>query len=888
MKTKSKWLLLAALFSVLVFAFGGLAMTAYASEGSVNGWVAEAPSGAASNYGSNVTWPQAPTDDNGFTKWVFNNNQTIANENELDITKPILLTYSCTSNVGPTEGTFVMFGLATSFEGATKLTAGFQEGGNKQYLPFFYAHYMRDNRDNVGIAGEPISITKSFYNRLDNKCGAAYHENMTTTLEIYFHESNMKRGYILVDGMYVGYPKLTQAAFTDGKAYLAISSWLSGYFRIKVENKAEVTPIKSYVIKDSVTGASGKIVLQNNTLWRANEGENVSFTVEDITAGYRVGSVKVGEVELTATDGVYSFAMPKANTTIEVTLEAIPDTYKVSCSAKFANINFEDGTDNYEVGATVKFTLSISKAYTLNSVKIGEEELTATDGVYSFTMPANNVSITVDATKNYSKPSDTVVDNAVNGWTTEIVTAADGTYYGPLTDANGTTMVDETSGYANFVLNNAGSISSVVGFDVSKPIYLDFIVKPNGDIPGNIGWFIMGLFDDYNIMVEGGVDAYGGNPSKPELNAVIREYLKLRIGFMYNDINSKNGFLSSGVSMEKGFSLTNKFGDAWDWSDAKRGTNFDYAKMEFFIGENAEDGYIKIDGVKVATPTVKRSDFHEGTAYLHFMSFYSSRVQVKAYAPSELDTEDVDSRANVVFADGTDLAALNTYDKVTFKVNVPENYGALVVVDGVELHPDENGNYTAVMGYGKSVLSVSVDEIVKISFDLGGFGSLDQVTITKGGTVSEPEVTRTGYTLAWYADASFTTPFDFTAAISENCTIYAKWTPVEYSISYYDGANRIRDLTPNAYTAETDTFALPTPVKEGYTFDGWYTDAACTGNAVTKIEKGTTGNLTLYAKFSEETDEGCGSTIGADYAVYVVAMSLAFGACLILRKRSAR
>ena len=140
---------------------------------------------------------------------------------------------------------------------------------------------------------------------------------------------------------------------------------------------------------------------------------------------------------------------------------------------------------------------------------------------------------------------------------------------------------------------------------------------------------------------------------------------------MYNDINSKNGFLSSGVSMEKGFSLTNKFGDAWDWSDAKRGTNFDYAKMEFFIGENAEDGYIKIDGVKVATPTVKRSDFHEGTAYLHFMSFYSSRVQVKAYAPSELDTENVDSRANVVFADGTDLAALNTYDKVTFKVNVP-------------------------------------------------------------------------------------------------------------------------------------------------------------------------------------------------------------------------
>ena len=157
MKTKSKWLLLAALISALVCAFGGFAFSAFASEGSVNGWVATAPDGAAANYGSNVAWAQAPTDNDGFTNWCFNNGQTVANETELDVTKPILITYSTMSNVAPDQGNFVMFALTTTFEGATKLPTGFQEG-DAAVRPFFYSHHMRDNREYIGIAGEPMKI----------------------------------------------------------------------------------------------------------------------------------------------------------------------------------------------------------------------------------------------------------------------------------------------------------------------------------------------------------------------------------------------------------------------------------------------------------------------------------------------------------------------------------------------------------------------------------------------------------------------------------------------------------------------------------------------------------------------------------------------------------
>lgn len=891
MNTKSRRMLLVALVLAVAFAFGGFVLSV-AAAGTVNGWVADAPTGASEAYGSNRSWPMAPTDKgNEFTEWCFNNDHLVANETPLDVTKPIVLTYSCKSNVSPEGGSWVMFALATSFDGAAKMTAGFQETGNAQYRPFFYAHQMFDNRNGITGVGAPLTVDVDRYEMLANKCGAGYDEGLTTTLEIYFGAENASEGYILIDDLYVGYPNVTQAAYAacEYNAYLAISSFQSGFFRIKVENADSVADIKDYNISADISG--GQVVLQDNVLWRADEGETVSFTVENIAEGYYVSSVKVGETELAAADGEYSFTMPAADTVIEVTVEEIPSMYKVSYTGAGTSVTFTGGTDIYAAGAEVRFTIRLNGAYSLVSVKVGETELTAADGVYSFTMPANDVTIEIETAKNYSAPSDQTVSNAVNGWNNEAVTSDPN--YGPVVDANGSSMVNEGNGYSNFVLNNSGSISSVIGFDVSQPIYLDLLVKPNGTIPGNIGWFMIGLYDDWDIMLEAGVDGYGGNAGLTELNEKLQEYLKVCFGFNYNDITSDSCALSpfAGLTMESGFTLINKFGDAWNWTEDDRGTDFDYARIEFYIGETAEDGYIKIDGVKIATPTVTQADFHDGTAYMHLMSFYSSRIQAKIYASAQLDAEsDVDSRAEIVFADGTDLESLQTYDTVTFRVNVPENYGALVRVDGQELRPDADGNYTAVIGYGTSVISVSVDEMVTVSFNTGGYGSADPVTVTKGGTVSAPVLEREGYTLEWYADEAFTSVFDFTAAVSESCTVYAKWTPVDYSIAYYDGANRIRDLSPTSYNAETDTFELPTPVKEGYTFEGWFTDAAFTGEAVTSIEKGSTGDITLYAKWSDASSEGggCSSAAYAGPATGVAALCIALVAVTAIKKRGVR
>ena len=56
--------------------------------------------------------------------------------------------------------------------------------------------------------------------------------------------------------------------------------------------------------------------------------------------------------------------------------------------------------------------------------------------------------------------------------------------------------------------------------------------------------------------------------------------------------------------------------------------------------------------------------------------------------------------------------------------------------------------------------------------------------------------------------------------------------------------------TPNSYDVESE-ITLPTPTST-LEFLGWYTNPNFTGSQVTKITKGTTGNLVLYAKWKTE------------------------------------
>ncbi len=114
-------------------------------------------------------------------------------------------------------------------------------------------------------------------------------------------------------------------------------------------------------------------------------------------------------------------------------------------------------------------------------------------------------------------------------------------------------------------------------------------------------------------------------------------------------------------------------------------------------------------------------------------------------------------------------------------------------------------------------------------------------------TFSDP--TRDGYTFGgWYSDSGFTTNVTgISVGTTGAKTFYAKWVPAQYSIEYIlnGGTNNLEN--PATYNVETAvTFSEPT--RDGYTFDGWYSDSSFT-TKVTGISIGTAGAKTFYAKW---------------------------------------
>lgn len=80
--------------------------------------------------------------------------------------------------------------------------------------------------------------------------------------------------------------------------------------------------------------------------------------------------------------------------------------------------------------------------------------------------------------------------------------------------------------------------------------------------------------------------------------------------------------------------------------------------------------------------------------------------------------------------------------------------------------------------------------------------------------------------------------------VLDNLEVYCYTFNITYEL---DGGTNDSG-NPSTYTSKTETIELKNPTKENYKFEGWYTDAAFT-QKVTEIAKGSTGDITLYAKW---------------------------------------
>ena len=150
-------------------------------------------------------------------------------------------------------------------------------------------------------------------------------------------------------------------------------------------------------------------------------------------------------------------------------------------------------------------------------------------------------------------------------------------------------------------------------------------------------------------------------------------------------------------------------------------------------------------------------------------------------------------------------------------------------------------------------------QIVTVTFNPNGHGTtlIDYVNVDKGQPTQKPDdpTADNGYIFLRWCETSepCDEEFDFGSGIQENLTLYASWELVTYHITYdLNGATGSHNNLLE-YTVETETFTFENPtLSNGFTFEGWFYDENLSDKA-NSITKGTSGDKTVYAKWSVST-----------------------------------
>jgi uncharacterized repeat protein (TIGR02543 family) len=164
----------------------------------------------------------------------------------------------------------------------------------------------------------------------------------------------------------------------------------------------------------------------------------------------------------------------------------------------------------------------------------------------------------------------------------------------------------------------------------------------------------------------------------------------------------------------------------------------------------------------------------------------------------------------------------------------------------------------------------------------GGSPATQTRTVTSGdstGSSNMPaEPGRSGYTFdGWYTEVNGGgTQFTDATMVTANITVYAKWTAIQYTVTFNaDGgspATQTRTVTSGASTGSSNMPAEPD--RSGYAFGGWYTEVNG-GGAEFTAATAVTGDITVYAKWSPDSfgvitldlDAGSGAFDTTDFII---------------------
>lgn len=134
-------------------------------------------------------------------------------------------------------------------------------------------------------------------------------------------------------------------------------------------------------------------------------------------------------------------------------------------------------------------------------------------------------------------------------------------------------------------------------------------------------------------------------------------------------------------------------------------------------------------------------------------------------------------------------------------------------------------------------------------------GASASIEVAVGGTIATlPEPTRTGYEFdGWVTEGDEA----FVAGKTEvtgDMTLTATWTACEYEVTLDATGGTVEGGATTTFTAIYDSALgeLPEPARDGYTFDGWFTEASGGTEITASTVYATAGESTYYAHWTPE------------------------------------
>lgn len=120
------------------------------------------------------------------------------------------------------------------------------------------------------------------------------------------------------------------------------------------------------------------------------------------------------------------------------------------------------------------------------------------------------------------------------------------------------------------------------------------------------------------------------------------------------------------------------------------------------------------------------------------------------------------------------------------------------------------------------ILTGCFSRSVLVSFESNGGTPVRDVLVPIGDVLEEPkEPKKEGYEFAgWYQDIDLTTKYEFNEPVEKDMTLYAKWNPAKYTITWE--TNGGSPLEPTEVSYKATIVAPETPTREGYVFTGWF------------------------------------------------------------------